>query len=178
MLAIVVALATLVVAITVGIRLARRTRIWLPHVAQILMAGSVVVTVVATALPREPRLVGDGDLVLVPGRGGLGNLDQILADPTSLAGLLVLANIVLYLPIAFFAVLGYHAYRRLVLAGCLALSVMVEATQYLALGRVATIDDVILNMLGAALGFVLAYQLIAFFPRLQSLIGGEDKEPV
>lgn len=103
----VVALVSLVVATTVGIRWARRGRVWLPHVARILTAGAAVATLVATALPREIGLAVDGDLVLVPGRGGLGNFDQILADPMSLSGLLLVANIGLYLPIAFFATLGY-----------------------------------------------------------------------
>lgn len=127
--------------------------------------------VAATAMPFADGFRFDGDLVLAPGGAGLGDLDQFLADPASLAGILLVSNIALYVPLAFFAVIGFHQRRHLVLVGCLILSLMVEATQFLLLGRVAATDDVILNMTGAALGLVAALALIGRSTRVRASLG-------
>lgn len=152
-----VVVVTLVAAAGIGFRTRQSGRSWRVPVARVLTVGSVAVAVVATALPRSGfRIERDGDLVMTPGRGGLGDLGQVAADPTSLAAVLLFANVLLYVPTAFMATLGWlHRHRR-VLPGCLLLSIVVETGQYTVLGRVATVDDVILNTAGAVTGYVAA----------------------
>ena len=148
--------ATLTVgwAAVVGVRLHRAGRPFLAAVARMTAIGSAFVAVAATSVVGS-RLVFErgGDLVLTPGGAGLGNLDQVLAAPTSLAAVLLVSNVLLYVPIAFTAVIGWYERRRFVLPACLALSMAVETIQYLFLGRVAALDDVLLNTAGAAVGF-------------------------
>ncbi len=170
-LVLVVVAGTAVGASVVGFDRARSHRLWLPAVFRILTGGSILVIVAATAMPFADGFRFDGDLVLAPGGAGLGDLDQFLADPASLAGILLVSNIALYVPLAFFAVIGFHQRRHLVLVGCLILSLMVEATQFLLLGRVAATDDVILNMTGAALGLVAALALIGRSTRVRASLG-------
>lgn len=152
-LAVVATVAAIAAAAVVGTRLRRSGGAWVTASARVLAVGAVIVTVVATALPRSAGFETGGDLVLRPGRGGLGNLDQILDDPNSLAGVLLLANIVLYIAVGLLATIGWYERRRVVLLGCLGLSLFVETSQYLFLGRVAATDDVILNMAGAVIGW-------------------------
>lgn len=175
MLALAVGVAALAVATVVGIRYRRAGRLWLQAVGRILTTGSVGVVILATALPRSARIESDGDLVLTPGRGGLGDLGQILADPTSLAGVLLLSNLVLYIAVAFFAVYGWHEKRWLVLPACLGLSVLVEAIQFLLLGRVAATDDVILNMAGGLIGYVAAVASLRFTSSSTALVGNDSQ---
>lgn len=155
-LAAVVALATAAWAAATGANRRRSGLPVAPAVARVLAAGAAAVAFVATSV-RGDRLTFErgGDLVLTPGGAGLGDLGELWSDPTSLAAVLLVANVALYVPVAFFAVVGWYRSRHLVLPGCLALSVTVEAVQYLALGRVAALDDVVLNVLGAAAGYLL-----------------------
>jgi hypothetical protein len=126
-------------------------------VARVLASSFAIIALVATSV-RGRSLVFEsgGDLVLVPGGAGLGDFSQLAADPTSLAAILLAGNALLYIPVAFAAVVGWYSHRRYVLAGCLVLSLTVETFQFAALGRVAAIDDVILNMTGAAIGYGIA----------------------
>jgi hypothetical protein len=155
----VVVSASAMVAAVVAIRRARSGYPWLSPVARILTVGWAMVIVAATAMPFPHGFDPDGDLVLAPGGAGLGDLDQIVADPTSLAAILLLSNILLYVPLAFFATISFHPRRLLALVVCLALALAVEITQYLFLGRVAATDDLILNMVGSLIGYAVASML-------------------
>ena len=155
----VVVFASAVVATLVAIRRANCGDPWQPTVARILTVGWALVIVAATAMPFPNGFDSDGDLVLAPGGAGLGDLNQIVADPTSLAAILLLSNILLYVPLAFFAAISFHPRRHLALLVCLALALAVETTQYLLLGRVAATDDLILNMVGSLIGYALASML-------------------
>lgn len=151
----VVVFASAVVAAVVAIRRTRSGHPRLTPVARVLTVGWALVIVAATAMPFSRGFSLDGDLVLAPGGAGLGDLDQIAADPTSLAAVLLLSNILLYVPLAFFAVLSFHRRRHLALIVCLAVALAVEAAQYLFLGRVAATDDLILNMVGSLIGYTM-----------------------
>jgi hypothetical protein len=158
----VVAAAFAVGAVVIALRRRRHRRPWVTTTARILTIGAALTAVAATGYPREGWvLASDGDLVLMPGRGGLANLDQILADPRSLAVALLLANVLLYVPIGFFGTFGWHRWRAVVLLASLALSIGVEALQFSVLGRVASIDSVMLNVGGALLGMALASIVLA-----------------
>ena len=142
--------------LTVVTLLRRRGPTRVIEVARIWAFGFAAIALVATSI-RGRRLTFElgGDLVLMPGGAGLGDLPQVADAPTSLAAVLLVGNVVLYIPVAAAAVVGWYSHRRLVLLICLLLSLAVETTQYLALGRVAAVDDVILNMIGAAIGYVM-----------------------
>lgn len=159
--ALAVAAVVAAVFVTAGVVMALRRRSerrpWVTSAARILTVGAALTAVVATAYPREGWLLSsDGDLVLTPGRGGLADLDQILAEPGSLAAALFFANVLLYVPIGFFGAVGWHRRRMLVFLAALGLSLAVETLQLSVLGRVAATDDVLLNVGGAVLGLGLA----------------------
>ena len=128
--------------------------------ARVLAGAAVMATIVATALPRTFGLETDGDLVLGLGRGGLGEWRILFDDPTSLASIELLANVLLYVAVGFTATLGWFRQRRFVLPACLALSVLIEAAQYGLLGRVAALDDVVLNGAGALIGYLAAVAIV------------------
>lgn len=149
-------------AVLVGRNRMRESRPWLAPVARILTAGAIAVVVLSTALPDRFELSRDGDLVLQLGRAGLGDWRRALGDPSSLPSIQLFANVLLYVPVGFGMVFGWYHRRHLVLAACLALSVAIETVQLLALGRVAALDDVILNLAGAAAGYGAATMLLRF----------------
>lgn len=64
-------------------------------------------------------------------------------------------NVVMFIPLGFFLPLLWKALRRwwLSLPGCAAVIIAVEALQFATARGSADIDDFILNMLGAALGY-------------------------
>jgi len=121
----------------------------------------VVATVVATALPRSLAIETDGDLVLQLGGGGLGEWRNLFNDPPSLASIEWAANILLYVAVGFTMVVAWFQQRRFVLPACLLLSVLIEIAQFLVLGRVGALDDVLLNMGGAVIGYLAAVFLFA-----------------
>jgi hypothetical protein len=126
--------------------------------ARALAAGAAGVVLVATAAPHSwpPQLHPDGDLVLQLGGGGLA----VLAEPGSLAAVLLVANVLLYVPLGFTARLAWP--RTLpVLAGIVGLSVLIEVVQWQWLGRVACTDDVVLNAAGGVMGIMLAASVLA-----------------
>ena len=127
--------------------------------ARILAAGAVGATIVSTALPRGLAIETDGDLVLELGRGGLSDWRVLSDDPNSLASVELIGNVLLYVAIGLTITLGWFRQRRFVLPACLALSIVIEAAQYTVLGRVAALDDVLLNGAGAAIGILLACAL-------------------
>lgn len=128
--------------------------------AQALTAGAVAVTVLATALPRRLAIETDGDLVLRLGGGGLGDWSVLFDDPASLAAVQLVSNVLLYAAVACTMTVGWYRRRRYVVPACLALSIMIEAAQYSVLGRVAALDDVVLNGAGAVVGWLAATALV------------------
>ena len=163
-LSLVLAAVTVIVSVVVAAAAARRRhaagRTWFDAAARVLAAGSVIVVIVTTALPRRFAIETDGDLVVQLGRAGLGEWRRFFDDPVSLASIQLVANVVVYAAVGFTMVLGWYGLRGWVLPACLALSVGIEAIQFLVLGRVGALDDVLLNMAGAVLGYGAA-ELVA-----------------
>ncbi|MFY9587388.1 MAG: VanZ family protein [Actinomycetota bacterium] len=125
-------------------------------VSRVLAVGSVFVIFVATGLPRDwPLHWGGGDLKLALGEGGLGEWRHVINEPNSLAALLIVLNVVLYIPLAFLATLGWRRHVFAVLVACLLVSLGVEFAQLVALNGVAATDDVLLNFSGAVAGAIL-----------------------
>ena len=163
----VVAVATWVSTLMTVVRRRREGRTLVVGGARVCAVGFAVIAMISTSV-RGRRLVFEsgGDLVLVPGGAGLGDLEQIAADPTSLAAMLLVGNVALYIPVALAAVIGWYPHRRKVLVGCLFLSLFVESLQFAALGRVAALDDVVLNMIGTAIGYAAAVWVVRRWPLL------------
>lgn len=151
---------TVVVALIAAAIVARRCHHaglpWLDAAARVLAWGSVAAVIVATALPRRIGIETGGDLVLELGRAGLGDWRRFFDDPLSLQSIQLVANMLLYAAAGFTMVVGWYRLRYRVVPICLALSVMIETAQFLVLGRVAALDDVLLNVAGAALGYFAA----------------------
>lgn len=85
----------------------------------------------------------------------------------------VLMNIVLFIPAAFFL---YIIIRKELLTTilCLLLSVFIEAMQYLLpIGRITSIDDIILNSVGGITGVLLGVVFLKFKDVYYVLFGGK-----
>lgn len=148
-----VVLATTVVALVL---VATGRRAPLPTVA---VVGTIVLVVVATALPTHWSGEGGAQFRPVLLHGGLGGAGrQLLAgDPGAAVELFVL-NGVVYLPLG--SALAWRWPSRVsALMVPLVVSIGVEGVQYLALERVAATDDVILNVTGAVIGWMLVWWL-------------------
>lgn len=122
---------------------ARRT-IWRHTVAEI---GAVAGTLPWLVLVLTPR-AGEGAVQLVP---FVDLADLAAADPRTIVEQLV-GNLVLFAAAGFFAPVRLRIGLGAVALGAAAGCVAVEAAQYLfGTGRVASVDDVMLNTLGAVL---------------------------
>ena len=123
--------------------------------SRLLTVGSAVVIFVATGLPRDwPPDWGGGKLRLVPGHGGFDWRDLVY-EPNTVTSLLIVLNVLLYIPLGFFGALGWRYRPRRVFLACVALSVLIEIAQLVVLNGYAATDDLILNTAGAAVGVLL-----------------------
>jgi hypothetical protein len=156
LMAIVVVCVLVALGVVVTFVMTRRSPARAQAVARGLAVVSVVAVVAATVAPRSWPLERDGwgDLVLTPGGDSLGRLDVLLNDPASLAANLVVLNVALFVPLACFAFLGWGRQWTVMLVA-LAVSLTIETLQLVAFARVASTDDVILNLVGAVLGIGL-----------------------
>jgi VanZ family protein len=153
----IVAVSLLVaVGMVVTAVISRRAHAGRRSVTRGLAVVSLLAIVVATVTPREwpPQRDGWGDLVLAAGHDTLGRLDVLRTEPTSLASILIVLNVALFVPLGAFAVLGWGRPWAVLLVA-LAVSVSIETIQFLALSRIASTDDVILNVGGAVVGACL-----------------------
>jgi glycopeptide antibiotics resistance protein len=147
------ALVLLVVLVVLALTAALRRAGW-RRTATALASGALLVVVAATLWLTLRPLAIDGAahriLYLDPIEGARGW--------RSIAWRPVVANVVLFLPLGALAAAVW--WRRPLVGvwlGCVALSVTIEAAQYLVpTGRVANAADVLANATGAALGVLLA----------------------
>jgi VanZ family protein len=146
----------LAVGVVVTAVISRRAHASRRSVARGLAVVSLLAIVVATVTPRgwPPQRDGWGDLVLAAGHDTLGQLGVLRTDPTSLAAVLIVLNVALFVPFATLAVLGWGRPGAVLLVA-LAVSVTIETIQFVALSRIASTDDVILNIGGAVVGACL-----------------------
>jgi glycopeptide antibiotics resistance protein len=118
-------------------------------------AGVVVGTVPWLVLILTP-LDAAQDLRLVP----LRDLAEILADRPLTAFFQIVGNLLVFAAFGFCAGIGWPVRLATVVAGAAAMSVTVETLQFvLALGRVSSSDDVLLNAAGAGLALLAARRL-------------------
>jgi hypothetical protein len=169
MFAVVVLVATGVAGALVFVRRRRGTRPAMVPTVRVLAAGWGLLIVAATGTPRTwpPRWDGLGDLILVPGRGGISEWKKVFEAPGSQPAMLLVANLALYFVLAFLVTIGWPGRVRRVLAGCLILSLIIEFVQFTLLDRVAAVDDVLLNMAGAVIGCILGTGIQRFLAARQ-----------
>jgi MFS family permease len=132
-------------------------------VARVLAAGALLLILAATAVPHTwpPRLLHDGEVILTFGDGGLGDWRLVLHDPRSEDAVLFVLNVLLYIPLTMFGTIALPRRRLAILLGSLALSCLIEVVQFRWLGRVAAVDDVVLNMVGAVAGCIVGGIIVA-----------------
>lgn len=125
----------------------------------VLAVGAIATAVVATVVTPGGITWNYHQLVLMPGRGGLGDLADLASDPGSLATVQLVLNVALYVPVGLLVTIGWdgdgHGVRRGLLVGACT-TVGVEFVQWQLTTRVASTDDVLLNLLGVGLGVSLA----------------------
>jgi glycopeptide antibiotics resistance protein len=117
------------------------------------LAGVLVATMAPMGAPMQPNLVPLAGIIgTFADRGFWFGIGQLAGN------LLLLAPVGFLLPVAWPS-LGWRG----VLLACLALTVGIEVTQWLmGAGRQADIDDVWLNVAGAAAGFDLRHRYVAW----------------
>jgi VanZ family protein len=151
---------------TAAVRIGRGRHLGRSRIAaasRALAIGAYAVMLVATAVPNRWPLRPRGYVApnLALGGGGLGDWRAVLHDPTSAPAVLFVGNIVLYVPFGLFATIGWPRRRVAIVALSALTSALVELAQYQWLGRNATVDDVVLNTLGALMGCVAGTLLVA-----------------
>jgi hypothetical protein len=120
---------------------------WRRSVTEVGLVYGTVPGIWLTMLPSGPA--GYGAVSLVP-----------LVDLETMSTFQVVGNLLLLAPLGFFAPLRVAAlatFPRVVALGAAA-STLIEVLQHeLALGRVSSVDDILLNTTGAALAAVLSW---------------------
>lgn len=125
-----------------------------------VLATSLALVLVTTLLPTHPSAGSSGaQWELVPTQGGVGTaLRHLAAGKFDAAVQVVVLLAAVYLPLgAALAVARSRRPRWLLLP--LVVSIVVEVVQYRWLGRVGTLDDVLVAMSAAVVGWVLATRL-------------------
>lgn len=125
---------------------------------RVLLLGAMVAVVVVTllqtnAVPEE--FASPRSLNLVPGQEIMISLSL---ENRGLGLVNVLGNVAMFVPVGLLAVIGLGLRAGTATLLGMALSTSVEAAQYL-LGRVADIDDVLLNTTGTLVGALAAVGL-------------------
>jgi drug/metabolite transporter (DMT)-like permease len=126
----------------------RPTGAWVSSLSEVGLVYGTAPWVWLTMAPGSGAGTVHGRLSLVPFR-----------DLQTMPGYQVAGNLLVLAALGFFAPLRWKALRsiRRVLALGAACSVLIEATQYLLpLGRVASIDDVLLNTVGTILAALVS----------------------
>jgi glycopeptide antibiotics resistance protein len=157
-LAVLAALAVVVVGVRV--RTARGEPTVLAAIDALVLGGlllAVASTLTFTLVPQPDGPGGAHSWNLVP----FASTSRIAASSVDalVAVRILLGNVLLFVPVGFFVALyrrSSHPLRSALVAS-LGLSLVVEVTQAaLPLGRVANVDDVILNVAGGLIGAIVA----------------------
>lgn len=121
---------------------------------RVVVAGLVAWSLVLVRLTLWPQLATPGQEDWV--RAAVAAL-AARGAPVTYLGLEAVANVLLFVPFGLLVGLLLPTRRWRVVPAGLALSALIETTQLLALpDRVATVQDVVLNTLGAAVGWALS----------------------
>lgn len=125
---------------------------------RVLAVGAILTVVAATVVTPGGITWNYRQLVLIPGEAGLGDLADLVEDPGSLAAVQLVLNVALYVPVGLLVTMGWDGDGRGVRRGLLVgacTSLFVEFVQWQFTTRVASTDDVLLNLIGVGLGVSL-----------------------
>lgn len=129
----------------------RRSRSWRTAIADVGLVYGTVPTVWLTLLPGNSS--GGSRVSLVPFR----DLAAIIAHGPASATLQIVGNLLVFAALGFFVPMRFAVSVPRVLALACACSVLVETAQYaMQSGRVSSVDDVLLNTVGAGLAALAA----------------------
>ena len=171
----IVGLGIFIVPAWVGIRAAshleRETSEWDIRAELIFLAlvFYLVIVAAATIVPLQKDAVsGTGGVSLIPGTTTIGCYRRMTGTPVELVicNMQLVGNILLFAPLGLLLPLVSRRFAsfRAVLVVAAPTSMSIEAIQYLqkSLGamRSVDIDDVILNVVGALLGYLLIRQMM------------------
>ncbi|MFC8126773.1 VanZ family protein [Streptomyces sp. NPDC057302] len=127
--------------------------------ARVLWMVSLVAALAATVIPDRPIGSGVPYVAMIPGEGLWGSAsDSMFADERHMILVLQVANAAMFVPLGLFACAAARRPSVLtIVVGCFALSVTIEAVQFVMnAGRVVDVDDVLFNTVGGLVGCVLA----------------------
>ncbi|TWV34743.1 VanZ family protein [Streptomyces misionensis] len=145
----------------VGAALASRTQEVIPKLARVLLVLCLAIIYFATLMPTQPLDSGGPRYISwVPGEGLWDNdLSSMGAMEHEMSLRLQLANAMMFVPLGILLLFVTRQPRLgRTIAICLALSVSIEAAQYVMnAGRTADVDDALFNTLGGIIGGVLAF---------------------
>jgi glycopeptide antibiotics resistance protein len=133
------------------------------EIMQVIFILYLVVVAAATIVPLQPIAVsGVGSLSFVPGRSTIGCYLQMKGTPVEMVicSMQLLGNVLLFVPLGLLLPIVLKSVSVRAVAGwAFFLSVTIEVIQYLqrfmGMKRSADVDDVILNVVGALIGYVL-----------------------
>ncbi|WP_394866640.1 VanZ family protein [Paraclostridium bifermentans] len=74
----------------------------------------------------------------------------------------ILGNIILFVPLGFFAYIIFKGNKAKTLSLCLAITISVEILQLLLPARLCDVDDVITNFAGGYIGLILAFYFVKY----------------
>jgi VanZ like family len=137
--------------------------------AEVGMVGGTApwIWMILTPLPA-PR-----DVRLTP----LRDVAELLADTPAAAFFQIVGNLLVFAALGFFAAARWRIGVLAVVGLAAAASLTVEALQYaLALGRVSSVDDVLLNAAGAGIAALLSRRYWPAAPMEVASIDGERRE--
>ena len=129
-----------------------------------LFISYLVVVAALTIVPLQPRAVsGTGLVSFIPGRTTIGCYRQLTGTPVEvvICNMQLLGNILVFVPMGILLPLVWYRHRSATatIGAALAGSVTIEVIQYLqqsmGMQRSVDVDDVILNVVGALLGYLL-----------------------
>jgi hypothetical protein len=129
-----------------------------------LLAWCSVAVIIAATLGFRGMDGGDGNWVLGLGDGGLRwGIEDLGIFPHTVQSILLVGNIILYVPLGLFGAFGTPDGRRgRVFLACAGVSLAIELLQANVLGGQGATDDVVLNLLGLTIGWVLGLAVIRF----------------
>lgn len=141
---------------------------------EFLLAGFVAYLVVLAAMTVVPlqhaAVSGHGVISLIPGHTTIGCYRQLTGAPVEvvICNMNLLGNIVLFIPMGILLPLTAprFASARATVGTALLAAVAIEGIQYfqrsMGMGRSVDVDDVILNLVGAVIGYWLFGRYRAF----------------
>jgi hypothetical protein len=125
--------------------------------ARVSCAGAAACAAAATTTG-----LGDGGgFVWGLGDGGLNQWsDDLRRFPDTIQSVLLVGNVVLYIPLGLFAAVGWPERRVLLLGVALGVPIVIEALQAVFLRGVGSLDDVVLNVIGVLGGWLIGTAIV------------------